>query len=77
MKRLIDNYRMMFEKLPKEYHPPLDKDLKPELDKSELLGSVGVQHFQSLIGAVQWFVSLCRFNIAHACMSLGRFRAAP
>ena len=67
----------MFGELPKEYHAPLDKDLKPKLDKSELLGSVGVQQFQSLIGAFQWMVSLCRFDIAHACMSLGRFRAAP
>eukprot|EP00977_Amphora_coffeiformis_P025604 scaffold20686_cov137-Amphora_coffeaeformis.AAC.1 len=30
-----------------------------------------------MIGAVQWTVSLSRFDIAHAVMSLGRFRANP
>ena len=56
---------------------PLDKDVKPELDETPELGPKCVQQFQSLIGAVQWTISLCRFDVLHAVMSLGRFRAAP
>ena len=33
--------------------------------------------FHSLIGACQWMITLCRFDIAHAIMSLSRFRNLP
>ena len=52
-KWLVDNYKFMFGELPTEYHAPMDKDDKPELDDAPLLGPDGTQHFQSLIGAVQ------------------------
>ena len=34
-------------------------------------------NIQTLIGAAQWLITLSRFDIAHAIMSLGCFRAAP
>ena len=37
----------------------------------------GIAQYQSLIGALQWLVSLGRFDIAQAVMTMGRFRAAP
>ena len=77
VKRLMDNYRLAFGELPTEYHAPMDKDDKPELDDTPLCGPKDIQHFQSFIGAAQWMISLCRFDILHAVMSLGRFRAAP
>ena len=77
VKRMIENYKMLFGELPTEYHAPLDKSDKPKLDDSPLLDADGVQKFQSLIGAVQWTIFLCRFDVLHAVMSLGRFRAAP
>jgi hypothetical protein len=77
VKRMIDNYKLMFGGPPREYHAPMDKDDKPELDDTAILGPDGVQKFQSLIGAVQWTISLCRMDVVHTVMSLGRFRAAP
>ena len=76
-KRLIDNYKFMFGELPTEVHAPMDKDDKPELDDSPKLGPDGIQKFQSLIGAVQWMITLCRLDLALPIMSLGRFRAEP
>ena len=64
---------MMFGAPPAEVHAPVDKDDKPEFDDSEELGPDGVQKFQSVIGAVQWLIALCRFDVAHAVMSCGRF----
>ncbi len=76
--RLNKNYHMLFGEEPKPYYAPLDKDDDhPELDTSDLLGPDGVAKFQSLIGALQWTISLCRFDVAHSVMSLGRFRHAP
>ena len=77
IKRMVENYRMMFGELPPEVHAPLDKDDHPELDESPLLGPDGIARYQSLLGAMQWTISLCRFDIGQAVMSLGRFRAAP
>ena len=77
VKRLVDNYKLMFGELPKEWHAPMEKSDQPELDDSDVLGPDGLQQYQSLLGAVQWTISLCRFDVAHAVMSLGRFRAAP
>ena len=67
----------MFGTPPVEACAPVGKDDKPEFDDSEELGPDGVQKFQSVVGAVQWLITLCRFDIAHAVMSLGRFRCAP
>ena len=77
MKRLVETHKELFGEQPKEVHSPLDKDDKPELDDTPLLGPDGIKHFQTLIGAAQWLITLSRFDIAHAIMSLGRFHAAP
>ena len=76
VKRMVENYKIIFGKIPREFHAPIDKDDKPELDDTPLLGPDGVQKFQSLIGAVQWLVTLSQFDVAHACMSLSCFRVA-
>jgi hypothetical protein len=49
----------------------------PELDESDFLDNDGIAKYQSLIGALQWAISICRFDIAAAVMTLGRFRCAP
>ena len=77
VKRLVDTYKQLFGELPTELHAPMDKEYKAELDDSELLGPDGIAKYQSLIGACQWMISLCRFDIAQTVMTLGRFRTAP
>jgi hypothetical protein len=56
---------------------PLEKGDHPELDTSELLNDDDVQKYQSLIGSMQWAVSLGRFDIATAVMTMSAYRAAP
>ena len=73
----METYKELFGEQPKEVHALMDKDDKPELDDTPLLGPDGVKHFQTLIGATQWLITLSRFDIAHVIMSLGCFRAAP
>jgi hypothetical protein len=55
----------------------LDKGDHPELDTTEELPADGIKQYQSLIGALQWAVSLCHFDIHCSVMTMGRFRAAP
>jgi hypothetical protein len=47
------------------------------LDTSELLNDEGVRNYQSLIGALQWAISIGRFDVATAVMTMSGFRVAP
>ena len=76
-KRLCSTFETLFGEQPKPYFAPLSHDDHPELDDSPLCGPDETTKYQSLIGACQWMVSLCRLDIAHALMSLSRFRQCP
>ena len=58
VRHLIVTHKELFGEQPKEVHSPLDKDNKPELDDTPLLGPDGIKHFQTLIGAAQWLMTL-------------------
>ena len=73
-KRLVDLLELLYGEPPKTMFSPLDPDDHPELDDSPLCGPSDMSKFQSLIGACQWMISLCRFDIAHAIMSSSRVR---
>ena len=77
IKRLSQNYSLMFGEEPKPASSPLVANDSPELDTSAELDNEGTKRFQSLIGALQWCVTLGRFDIACAVMTLSRFRANP
>ena len=71
-------YYSMFGEKPKlNVTSPLEKNDHPELDTSELLDEDGIRQYQSLIGALQWAISLGRFDVATAVMSMSSFRVAP
>ena len=56
---------------------PLEKGDHPELDDTDLLGAEGIKQYQSLIGGMQWAVSLSRIDITTAVMTMSGFRVAP
>jgi hypothetical protein len=55
----------------------LEKNDHPETDESALLDEEGIQQYQSLIGSLQWAVSLGRIDVTTAVMTLSSFRAIP
>ena len=67
----------MFNEKPRKSRPPLEGGDHPELDTSELCDDHQTKQFQTLIGQLQWLISLGRFDIAVHVMSLSRFRAQP
>ena len=75
--KIMINYERLFGEKPKEYSSPLEKGDHPELDTSDELDHDGITKYQSLIGALQWLITLGRFDIATAVMTMSRFRAAP
>jgi hypothetical protein len=75
--RMMEQYERMFQEQPKQYVSPLEKGDHPELDSTPELGDAGIKQYQSLIGSLQWLITLGRFDIATAVMSMSRFRVAP
>ena len=77
IEKMMASYEAMFKEQPKKAKTPLEKGDHPEIDTSELLDSEGVTKFQSMIGQLQWLVTLGRIDIFSAVVTMSRFRAAP
>jgi len=77
--RLAADFKIMFdgETPPSNVKSPLAPNDHPELDLSDLCSPADTVKYQSLIGALQWCISLCRFDIANAVMTMSRYRAEP
>ncbi|KAL7579256.1 hypothetical protein ACA910_011415 [Epithemia clementina (nom. ined.)] len=75
--KILDSYKSMFGEEPKIFKSPLEKNNHPELDNTDLVDSNGIQTFMSMIGQLQWAITLGRFDIMSQVVSLSRFRLAP
>ena len=75
--KILESYERMFNEKPRKSRPPLEGGDHPELDTSELCDDHQTKQFQTVIGQLQWLISLGRFDIAVHVMSLSRFRAQP
>ena len=56
---------------------PLEKGDHPELDNSDYLDIDGISIYQSMIGSLQWAVSLGRIDIQTSIMTMYAFRSVP
>ena len=77
IKKMQDAYRQQFGSDPPKRNvlPPLAKGDHPELDTSEFLEEDETLIYQSLIGSMQWAITLGCYNIQCAVMTLSRFCA--
>jgi len=72
------SYQQLFHCKPcQKVTSPLEKGDHSELDTTAFLDTDETMIYQSLIGAMQWSISIGRFDIATAVMSLSSFRAMP
>jgi hypothetical protein len=75
---MVDNYKRLFGESPSHRsQSPLESNDHPEINSSEFLGEHDIQKHQSLIGAMQWAISIGRFDIAVHVMTMSSFRASP
>ena len=77
IKKMLESYEKMHGEKPKKASSPLEKNDHPEIDESAVLNVDDQKKYQSMIGALQWVVTLGRFDIATAVMTMSRFRAEP
>jgi hypothetical protein len=78
IEKMIQSYEQMFgTKLGKRPYSPLEEGDHPELDTSSFLCEDDILKYQSLIGQLQWLITLGRFDIQTAVMTMSSFRAQP
>jgi hypothetical protein len=75
--KMMDTYIQLYGEKPRKASSPLEQNDHPEMEDSPFLRQDETQQFQSLIGAMQWAVSIERLHIATAVMSLSSFCAMP
>ena len=77
LERLFAMFERIFGHPPRHYFSPLSQGDHPELDTSEFLDDEKTKLYQSLIGALQWVVTIGKFDIYTAVMTMASFRAQP
>ena len=77
--KVVDEYERHFGCKPdaSNCRSPIAGGSHPELDVSEYLDEKGITQYQSLIGSLQWAITIGRCDIATAVMTLSSFRVAP
>jgi Reverse transcriptase (RNA-dependent DNA polymerase) len=74
--RSLESFERLIGNKPATRAVPIPEKSQPELDTTKLLDDDGHVKYMSLIGALQWIVTLGRFDIACAVMTMSRFRVS-
>ena len=71
--KFADTYRRLFnDDPPKGYKTPLDKNDHPELDTSEIPEGDMAAKYVTMVGQLQWLVTLGRFDIHAQVATMSR-----
>ena len=60
-----------------EYKTPMDCNYHPEQDDSPLLDTEHIKRYQSMVGSLNWAISIGRFDIQYATTTMARYSHAP
>ena len=78
IEKLKETYVRLFNTEPsKGLKTPLEKNDHPELDTSEILEGHEVNHYLTMVGQLQWLITLGRFDIQAQVITMSRFQAQP
>jgi hypothetical protein len=75
--KLKDHFENMSGFESREYTSPLEKGDRPEIDQTEESDDNRIKRYQSMIVCLQWAVSLARFDIQTATMTMSQFQNTP
>ena len=60
-----------------KYSSPMAESYHPELNDSEYLDNEGASKYRSIIGSLNWAITLGRFDIQYATSTMARYNCAP
>ena len=76
IEKLKETYVRLFDTEPSQgLKTPLERNDHPELDTSEILEGQQVNHYLTMVGQLQWLITLGRFDIQVQVITMSRFRA--
>jgi hypothetical protein len=74
---MLSNYETLFGSKPKVFATPMIMKYHPKINTSDLLVALCIKFDQSIIGVLQWLVTLGHFDI-HVCVAyLSTYCCAP
>jgi hypothetical protein len=77
IKKMLANYEKLFDLPPKGHSSPMAERDHPELDLTPECDANRIRMYQSMIGALQWAVTLGSFDILMGVATMSSFRVAP
>ena len=75
--KIIESYERMFSTKPKKVRTCQEAGDHAKLDQSDFCNEEEIMQYQTLIGQLQWLISLGRLDIAVHTISLSRYRSQP
>ena len=77
IEKLKETYiRLLITEPSKGLKTPLEKNDHPELDSTDISEGQQVNHYLTMVGQLQWLITLGRFDIQAQVISMSRVRAA-
>ena len=76
-KNVLDKFEELYKESFRQYKSPMDSNYHPELDDSPLADQEAGSRYRSMIGSLNWAISLGRFDIQYAVSTLVRYNAMP
>ena len=77
VKQILKQFELVMGYKPKRVKMPLDPKDHSELDENPLVEEKTKKIYWSLMGMLQWAVTIGRMDIHVAVMTMGRFRMEP
>jgi hypothetical protein len=75
--KMVESYERIYKVKPKYFNSPLEKGDHPELDETAFLEPKQITEYMSIMGQLQWLISLGRFDVSSAVSGLSTFRSKP
>ena len=77
IKNVCEKIEKLFQITLRNYHSPLESGYHPELDDSCYLSDEDVSRYRMLVGSMYWAVTLGRFDVMFASITMARYNAMP
>ena len=77
IKNVTEKVERMYETELRHHASPMDSSYRPELDDTELLAPLEITKYQMLVGSANWVITLGRFDVMYAVVTLARYAHAP
>ena len=74
---IIPKFEDLFDQVLKKIKTPMAENYHPEIDESPELSDDEASKYRSLIGSLNWIVTLGRYDVHYATSVLSRFGMCP